>query len=72
MIGSDLRVTGLLARAVSVVAEAGIEVVALHQGIRQVDIQIVVGEEDYAPTVRTLHGALVEPAGRASVGRRAA
>ena len=72
VIGSDLRVRGLLARAVSVLAEAGIEGVALHQGIRQVDIQIVVGEEDYAPTVRTLHGALVEPAARASVGRRAA
>jgi len=73
IIGSDLRVKGLLARAVSVVAGAGIEVVALHQGIRQVDIQIVVGEEDYAQTVRTLHDALVGPSrAQAERGRRAA
>ncbi len=60
VIGSDLRVKGLLARTVGVLAEAGIEVVALHQGIRQVDIQVIVGEDDYAGTVNALHGALVE------------
>jgi aspartate kinase len=72
IIGSDLRVPGLLARAVEVVSAAGIEIVALHQGIRQVDIQVIVAEEDYSRALRVLHGALVERSERRSAGRQAA
>ena len=74
VIGSDLRVTGLLARTVSALAGAGIEVVALHQGIRQVDIQVIVGEDDYARTVAVLHRDLVEAQAEGSTraDRRAA
>jgi len=59
-IGSDLAVPGLLARVVNALVEEDIEIVALHQGMRQVDIQIVIRESDYENTVRTLHRNLVE------------
>jgi len=72
IIGSDLRVPGLLSRAVGVLSDAGIDIVALHQGLRQVDIQVVVAEEDYAQALRALHGVLVEKTGRAASGRQAA
>lgn len=60
VIGSDLALPGLLSRVVAALADNGISVVALHQGMRQVDIQIVVAESDYEDTVRVLHAQLVE------------
>jgi aspartate kinase len=60
VIGSDLSVPGLLANVVSSLAKADIEVIALHQGIRQVDIQVVVNESEYDEAVRTLHAELIE------------
>lgn len=70
IIGSDLRVAGLLGKAVGALAAAGVGVVALHQGMRQVDIQVVVAEDDYERTVRALHATLVE--GARPVARAAA
>ena len=62
-IGSDMQVPGLLARAVKSLADASISVLALHQSMRQVDIQFVVDESDYHAAIRALHGALIEPHG---------
>lgn len=59
-IGSDMQVPGILAKAVQAVAGASISVLAVHQSMRQVDIQFIVSESDYETTVKSLHAALVE------------
>jgi aspartate kinase len=60
-IGSDMQVPGLLARAVRSLADASISVLALHQSMRQVDIQFIVDEEHYEDAVKALHYSLIEP-----------
>jgi aspartate kinase len=59
-IGSDMKVTGILARAVTALAENDIYVQAIHQSMRQVDMQFVIGESDYELAVKSLHSCLVE------------
>jgi aspartate kinase len=59
-IGSDMQVPGILAKTVRSVADRDISVLAVHQSMRQVDMQFVVNESDYEETVRGLHAALVE------------
>ncbi len=59
-IGSDLAVPGMLLRCVQSLSKAGINILAIHQCPRQVDIRFVVAEEDYKATVSHLHQALVE------------
>ncbi|MBB3102961.1 aspartate kinase [Azomonas macrocytogenes] len=66
-IGSDLKVKGILARTTAALAEAGISVQAVHQSIRQVEMQLVVNGEDYAAAVAALHRALIEPENHGSV-----
>ena len=60
-IGSDIKVSGILARSVKALADEDISVLALHQCMRQVDIQFVVDEDAYEKTIVALHGALIEP-----------
>lgn len=60
VIGSDLDRPGLLADTVGCLHQSGIDVIALHQGMRQVDIQIIVDEADYDAAIKTLHERLVE------------
>lgn len=59
-IGSDMKVPGMLSGAVSALAQSGISVLAVHQAMRQVDMQFVVDESDYETAVKSLHAALVE------------
>ena len=59
-IGSDMQVPGMLAQAVQAVAKHNINVLAFHQSMRQVDMQLVVNENDYEQTIKSLHQALVE------------
>jgi aspartate kinase len=59
-IGSDLRVNGILAKAVTTLADGDIGVQAMHQSMRQVDMQFVVEESDYEEAIRRMHKALVE------------
>lgn len=59
-IGSDMQVPGILAKAVSAIANGGISVLAIHQSMRQVDMQFVIEERDYDLTVMSLHQNLVE------------
>lgn len=59
-IGSDMKVPGLLAGAVAALSDAGISVLAMHQAMRQVDMQFVVNEQHYEEAVRALHARLVE------------
>lgn len=59
-IGSDMKTTGMLAKAVKAIAEQDVNVIAMHQSMRQVDMQFVVNEEDYERTICSLHKELVE------------
>lgn len=59
-IGSDMKTTGMLAKAVKAIADQDVNVLAMHQSMRQVDMQFVVDEEDYERTIRSLHKELVE------------
>ncbi|WP_308366071.1 MULTISPECIES: aspartate kinase [unclassified Microbulbifer] len=59
-IGSDMKVPGMLSRAVAALAQSGISILAVHQSMRQVDMQFVVNESDYEVAVKSLHHALVE------------
>ncbi|MFW5844918.1 MAG: aspartate kinase [Planctomycetota bacterium] len=59
-IGSNLDVPGLMATAVHALASRGINILGMHQNMRQVDIQFVLAEEDYEEAVVALHRALVE------------
>ncbi|WP_290744286.1 aspartate kinase [Haliea sp.] len=60
-IGSDMQVPGLLARTVAALSKHDISVLAIHQSMRQVDIQFIVNDDDYEQAIRGLHATLVEP-----------
>lgn len=59
-IGSDMQIPGILAKTVQAVADSNISVLAVHQSMRQVDMQFIVNESDYDATIKSLHSALVE------------
>ena len=59
-IGSDMKIPGILAKTVQAVAQHNISLLAVHQSMRQVDMQFVVSEGDYEQTIKSLHAALVE------------
>ncbi len=59
-IGSDMKVPGILAETVQALAEKKISLLAVHQSMRQVDMQFVIDESDYESTVKSLHAAMVE------------
>lgn len=59
-IGSDMQIPGILAKTVQAIASKNISVLAIHQSMRQVDMQFVVNEKDYDNTVKSLHESLVE------------
>ncbi|WP_298451160.1 aspartate kinase [uncultured Marinobacter sp.] len=60
-IGSDIKIPDILVRSVKALAEEKINVLAMHQCMRQVDLQFVVDEDNYEKAIIALHGALVEP-----------
>ncbi len=59
-IGSDMKVPGMLAKTVSALAEVNISILAMHQSIRQVDMQFIIDEDDYDLAVQSLHRCLIE------------
>ncbi len=59
-IGSDIKVSGILAKAVSALAEQNISILAMHQSIRQVDMQFIINEGEYIAAIQCLHRRLVE------------
>ncbi len=60
-IGSDMQVPGMLAKTVQALASRDISVLAMHQSMRQVDMQFVIDEQDYEAAVKGLHEHLIEP-----------
>lgn len=59
-IGSDMQIPGILAKSVQAVAQRNVCVLAIHQSMRQVDVQFIVNECDYDETMKALHESLVE------------
>jgi aspartate kinase len=59
-LGSDLDVPGLLASCAGALADAGIDILAIHQSIRAIDIQFVVQQEDYERAIVCLHERALE------------
>lgn len=58
--GSNMRVKGLLAKAIQSLADNGINIEAMHQNTRQVEMQIFVDADCYATAVKALHQNLIE------------
>lgn len=58
--GSDMRIKGFLAKAVGVLYEKSINIEAIHQNTRQVEMQFFVNEADYEKTIKALHQRLIE------------
>lgn len=58
--GSDMRIKGFLASAVGTLYEEGINIEAIHQNTRQVEMQFFVSESDYVKTIKALHNRLIE------------
>ncbi|MER9025562.1 hypothetical protein NKI01_23775 [Mesorhizobium sp. M0815] len=59
-IGSALNLQSLTAIAAQALADAGIEVLGVHQLMRNVDIIFIVDELRLDDAVRALHGTLIE------------
>jgi len=60
-IGSDMSVPDVLSRSVCTLADADIRVLAIHQCMRQVDLQFVVEEDQFEQAITALHRSLIEP-----------
>jgi aspartate kinase len=58
--GSDMAVKGLLAKAVQVLYDQGLNIEAMHQNTRQVEMQFMVNEQDYETAVQAMHANLIE------------
>jgi len=59
-IGSDMKIPGILAKTVGALAKENISVLAMHQSMRQVDMQFIINEDDYDDAIKSLHSVLVE------------
>ncbi len=59
-IGSDIKISGMLAETTAALAKAKVRILAVHQSMRQVDMQFVLDETDYETAVKSLHSQLVE------------
>lgn len=60
VMGSDMRIKGLLAKSVQTLYNNDINIEAMHQNIRQVEMQFFVNERDYEKTIKALHMNLIE------------
>ena len=61
-IGSHMKIPGILAKTAAALAEVNVSILALHQSMRQVDMQFILDEADYDIAVKSLHAYLVENA----------
>lgn len=58
--GSDMRIKGLLAKSVQTLFAQSINIEAIHQNTRQVEMQFFVNECDYENAIKALHSSLIE------------
>ncbi len=60
VIGSNMKIPGFLSRAATALAQANINVLALDQCMRQVNMQFIIAREHFAEAQKALHAELVE------------
>lgn len=60
VIGSNMKLPGFLSRAASALAAAKINILALDQCMRQVNMQFIIDREDFQTAQKALHCELVE------------
>lgn len=60
VIGADINVPGITARALGALHQASVSLIGLQQVSRKTDIQAVIQEEDFDTAICALHEALVE------------
>jgi aspartate kinase len=58
VIGTNISIPGVLARATTVLAENKINVICVSQAYRQINMQFVIAREDYKKAVTALNAAL--------------
>ncbi|QCU89446.1 aspartate kinase [Thiomicrorhabdus sediminis] len=58
--GSDMRIKGFLHTAVQALYQQDINIEAIHQNTRQVEMQFFVSEQDYEKTISAMHKNLIE------------
>ncbi|MCF7970809.1 MAG: aspartate kinase [Methylococcaceae bacterium] len=59
-IGSDMQIPGILAKAVGALASQNISILAMHQSMRQVNMQFIIKVDDYERAIKSLHSCLIE------------
>lgn len=59
-VGRDMDGLSVLSRGLNALADAGLSAIGASQGPRQVDVQFIVEREAMAPSIKALHGALIE------------
>lgn len=59
-IGSDMQIPGILAKTVGGLASQNISVLAMHQSMRQVNMQFIIKVDDYERAIKSLHSCLIE------------
>ena len=59
-IGSHMKIPGMLAKTAQALADVNVSVQAMHQSMRQVDMQFIIDESEYEAAVQSLHAHLVE------------
>ncbi|AHC15504.1 aspartate kinase [Salinispira pacifica] len=60
VIGTDMSEAGMLSQSVRSLAESNINVLSVHQSMRQVEMRFVIAEDDFDQAVKSLHSRLVE------------
>ena len=60
VIGSNMKIPGFLSRAAKALAETEINILALDQCMRQVNMQFIIAREHFAEAQKALHAELVE------------
>ena len=59
-IGSNISYPGFMAKAASKLADAGINILAVGQCMRQVNMQFVISIDSFEEAVKALHAGVVE------------
>ena len=60
VIGSNMKIPGFLSRAANALARANINILALDQCMRQVNMQFIIGRDDFKSAQVALHREFVE------------
>ncbi len=64
LIGSDISEPGLVPRALRALDDEGVRMIAMQHQIRNVDVQLIIGRDDFDRATKALHAALVEQPAR--------